>query len=39
MDTIASCDAVMLSPSLWKTELARNVVSSGNHISDFFNKT
>lgn len=38
MDTIASCDAVMLSPSLWKTELARNVVSSGNHISDFLTR-
>lgn len=38
MDTIASCDAVMLSPSLWKTELAKNVVSSGNHISDFLTR-
>ncbi len=38
IETIDSCDAVMLSPSMWKTELAMDIVSSGNHISDFLTK-
>ncbi|RBQ22512.1 UDP-N-acetylmuramoylalanine--D-glutamate ligase [Candidatus Methanobinarius endosymbioticus] len=36
MDTIFTCDAIVLSPSLWNTQLAKGVIESGKHISDMF---
>jgi UDP-N-acetylmuramoylalanine--D-glutamate ligase len=38
MDNISTCDAVVLSPSLWNTELADNIINSGKHINDVFTR-
>lgn len=37
-DIIASCDIVVLSPSLWKSKLANDLVKSGKSISDVLTK-
>ncbi|MBZ9570731.1 UDP-N-acetylmuramoylalanine--D-glutamate ligase [Methanobrevibacter sp. TMH8] len=37
-DTIASSDVVVLSPGLWKTQLAKDIVKSGKSISDVLTK-
>jgi len=37
-DKITSCDAVVLSPSMCKTKLAKDVIKSGKSISDILTK-